>query len=120
MTGGGVRSGGLAAQRIATHQAEDPMQRNTTSILAALAATTLATLGGGDGSLDQAIGSRARFVFLVPCCYADAMPFAARAKAVIAGMTFVADDLIRQRMRSSLIDMERKLRLEAAGYETEL
>ena len=35
-------------------------------------------------------------------------------------MNFVADDLIRRRMRASLIDMERKLRLEAAGYETEL
>ena len=70
--------------------------------------------------IDQAIRSRARFVFVVPCCYGDAIPFAARARAVVAEMSFVADDLIRQRMRASLIDMERKLRLEAAGYETEL
>jgi hypothetical protein len=35
-------------------------------------------------------------------------------------MGFVADARIRERMRASVIDMERKLRLEAAGYETEL
>jgi Methyltransferase domain len=70
--------------------------------------------------IDQAIRTRARFVFVVPCCYGDAIPFAARAQTVVAGMEFVADDLIRRRMRMSLIDMERKLRLEAAGYETEL
>jgi Methyltransferase domain len=70
--------------------------------------------------IDQAIRSRARFVYLVPCCYGDAIPFAAHAQNVVAEMSFVADDLIRRRMRASLIDMERKLRLEAAGYETEL
>jgi hypothetical protein len=70
--------------------------------------------------LDRAIRSRARFIHVVPCCYGDAIPFAARAQKLVAKMDFVADDLIRRRMRASLIDMERKLRLEAAGYETEL
>jgi len=70
--------------------------------------------------IDQAIVSRARLIFVVPCCYGESIPFAARAASVVAGMGFVADDLLRRRIRASLVDMERKLRLEAGGYETEL
>jgi hypothetical protein len=73
-----------------------------------------------DAVIDRAIRCRARFVFVVPCCYGNAIPFAARAQAVVAEMRFVADHLIRRRMSASLIDLERKLRLEAAGYQTEL
>ena len=70
--------------------------------------------------IDQTIRSRARQAFIVPCCYGNSIPFAARAAAVVAEMGFVADDLLRRRIGASLVDMERKLRLEAAGYETEL
>ncbi len=70
--------------------------------------------------IDQAIRSRARHVFVVPCCYGASIPFAAQAASVVAAMGFVADDLLRRRIGASLVDMERKLRLEAAGYETEL
>ena len=70
--------------------------------------------------IDQAIRSRARHVFVVPCCYGAAIPFAARAASVVAELGYVADDLLRRRIGASLVDMERKLRLEAAGYETEL
>jgi len=70
--------------------------------------------------IDQAIRSRARHVFVVPCCYGSSVPFAARAATVVAEMGFIADDLLRRRIGASLVDMERKLRLEAAGYETEL
>ena len=70
--------------------------------------------------IDQAIRSRSRHVFVVPCCYGESIPFAARAASVVAEMGFVADDLLRRRIGASLVDMERKLRLEAAGYETEL
>jgi hypothetical protein len=73
-----------------------------------------------DAVIDGAIRSRARFVFLVPCCYGEGIAFRSRAMSVVAEMGFVADDLLRRRMSASLIDMERKLRLEAAGYETEL
>lgn len=70
--------------------------------------------------LDSAIRVRARMLFLVPCCYGETIPFGARALEVVTGMGFVADDLLRRRMRASLIDMERKLRLEVAGYETDI
>ncbi|MBX3259233.1 MAG: methyltransferase [Labilithrix sp.] len=73
-----------------------------------------------DHVIDQAIRARARFVFVVPCCYGEALPFFARADAVVREQAYVADDLLRRRVRASLIDMERKLRLEVAGYATEL
>jgi hypothetical protein len=73
-----------------------------------------------DVIIDQAARSRSRFLFLVPCCYGDAIPFAARAREIVAEVSFLADDLVQRRVRASLVDLERKLRLEAAGYETTL
>jgi hypothetical protein len=70
--------------------------------------------------IDHAIRSRARHVFVVPCCYGSSVPFAARAASVVAELGYVADDLLRRRIGASLVDMERKLRLEVAGYETEI
>lgn len=73
-----------------------------------------------DVLIDQAIRVGARHVLVVPCCYGSTIPFFPGATALVAGMPFVADNLVRRRMVASLIDMERKLRLEAAGYETTL
>lgn len=73
-----------------------------------------------DVVIDRAIARGVRLVFVVPCCYGAAIPFYERADRIVAGMGFVVDERIRRRMRASIIDMERKLRLEAAGYETEL
>ncbi len=70
--------------------------------------------------IDRAIASRARLLFVVPCCYGAAVPFAGRAASVVEALGYVADDVLRRRIGASLVDMERKLRLEAAGYETEL
>jgi len=68
--------------------------------------------------IDAAIRARARHVLVAPCCYGRTVPFRATAAAVVANMAFAADDLVRRRMTASLVDMHRKLRLEAAGYET--
>jgi hypothetical protein len=73
-----------------------------------------------DAVIDVAIQTRAPVLLLVPCCYGAKLPFFAKADMLVTKMEFVSDDRLRARMRSSLIDMERKLRLEAAGYETEL
>jgi hypothetical protein len=70
--------------------------------------------------LDGAIRSEARFLFLVPCCYGASIPAWAEARAIVERLGFVDDDLLRRRMTASLVDTERMLRLEAAGYETEL
>lgn len=73
-----------------------------------------------DAVIDGAIESGARCLFLVPCCYGNTIPFAARAEAIVGAMDFVGKGLVRRRLRASLIDLERELRLEAAGYETGL
>lgn len=73
-----------------------------------------------DAVIDVAIQTRAPVLLLVPCCYGATLPFFAKADAIVTKMEFVSDERLRARMRSSIIDMERKLRLEAAGYETEL
>ncbi|MBX3227829.1 MAG: methyltransferase [Labilithrix sp.] len=68
--------------------------------------------------LDGAARAGARTVLVVPCCYGDAVPFRRRATAAVEGLGYVADDLLRRRIAASLVDLERALRLEAAGYET--
>ncbi len=73
-----------------------------------------------DAVLDQAIRVRTRFLFLVPCCYGATIPFAPNAARAAEHMGFDDEDLIGRRARALVIDLERKLRLEAAGYETEV
>lgn len=73
-----------------------------------------------DAIIDAAVHARARQIFLVPCCYGAAVPFRAEADAKVVGLGFVADDVLRRRIGAALVDLERKLRLEAAGYETDI
>lgn len=75
----------------------------------------------GDASdrvLDAAIRAEARWIFLVPCCYAAAVPFAAAAEAQAERLGLPRHAAVRRRFVTSLIDAERTLRLEAAGWET--
>ena len=75
----------------------------------------------GDASdrvLDAAIRAEARWIFLVPCCYAAAVPFAAAAEAHADRLGLPRHAAVRRRFVISLIDAERTLRLEAAGWET--
>jgi hypothetical protein len=68
--------------------------------------------------LDQAVASRARHLLLVPCCTSSnvaASALAAR-KADALGLPRHAE--VRRRFIQAIVDAERTLRLEAAGYET--
>ncbi len=76
--------------------------------------------GAADLVIEGAIRSGARHVFVAPCCYGDSVTFRASAAAAVAKMPFAADDVVRRRMTALLVDMERKLRLEAAGYTTDI
>jgi len=71
-----------------------------------------------DRVLDAAVQARARWLFLVPCCYSGAVPFSAIAEAKAARMGVPRHAEVRRRIVTGLIDAERTLRLEAAGYET--
>lgn len=70
--------------------------------------------------LDRAMVAEARKILVAPCCYGASVPFRARAAEVVAALGYVADDVLRRRITSSLVDLERKLRLEAGGYETDI
>lgn len=75
----------------------------------------------GDASdriLDAAVRARARWLLLVPCCYSGAVPFSAIAEARADQLGVPRHAEVRRRIVTGLIDAERTLRLEAAGYET--
>lgn len=85
--------------------------------------------GATDGVIDAALAADARALLLVPCCYGagprhegaglavHAQPLA---DAWIARLPLPQHAIIGRRMAQSFIDAERTLRLEAAGYETEV
>lgn len=73
-----------------------------------------------DAVIEGAIRCRTRFLFLAPCCYGASIPFLEKAVAKVQTLDVVTGDFLRRRMAMQLVDAERKLRLEAAGYETEL
>lgn len=71
-----------------------------------------------DITIDQAIASGARHLLLVPCCTSTKVAASALAvrKADALGLPRHAE--VRRRFIQSIVDAERTLRLEAAGYET--
>lgn len=76
--------------------------------------------GASDRVIDQAVRVRTRWLFLVPCCYGASVSFLDEALALadLLGSPDVAT--LRRRVASALVDVERALRLEAAGYETQV
>lgn len=70
-----------------------------------------------DAILDAAIAVEARVLLLVPCCYAGTVPFSAVAEARADALGVPRHAEVRRRLVMSLIDAERTLRLEAAGWE---
>jgi precorrin-6B methylase 2 len=72
-----------------------------------------------DGILDRAIAVRARFVLLVPCCYADRDAHAADSpRARADAVTRHAP--LRRKLVEAFTDAARAARLEAAGYDVTL
>jgi len=70
--------------------------------------------------LRQSVACRARHLLLVPCCtsrYVGAAAIAARQAAAL-GMPRHAE--VRRRFIQAIVDGERTLALEAAGYQTEV
>ena len=67
-----------------------------------------------DAIIDVTIEREAKWLLLVPCCYPS--PDFAHARADELGISSATE--IRKKFVQSLIDTDRTLRLEAAGYET--
>lgn len=76
--------------------------------------------GASDRVIDQAIRVRTRWLFLVPCCYGASVPFLDDALELADRLGAPDVATLRRRVGSALVDVERALRLEAAGYETEV
>ncbi len=70
-----------------------------------------------DDILAAAVETRARWLLLVPCCYARAVPSVGRAEAAAARLGVSRQAPVRRRFVESFVDSERTLTLEAAGYE---
>ena len=73
-----------------------------------------------DAIVEQTIRSQARMLLLVPCCTSDAVASAVRAGEEAERMGIPRHAPVRRRFIQALVDSERTLRLEAAGYETEV
>ncbi|HXU74847.1 MAG TPA: methyltransferase [Polyangia bacterium] len=71
-----------------------------------------------DAILDAAVAVAARWLLVVPCCYAQAVAFSPTAEAHADALGVPRHAEVRRRVVMSLIDAERTLRLEAAGWET--
>lgn len=76
--------------------------------------------GASDRVIDQAVRVRTRWLFLVPCCYGASIPFLDDALALADRLGTPDVATLRRRVASSFVDVQRALRLEAAGYETEV
>lgn len=70
--------------------------------------------------MSAAVERRARQLFVAPCCPAKSAAVRTRADTFVKGLGFVADDLLRRRIADNVVHLERKLRLEAAGYQADI
>lgn len=73
--------------------------------------------GASDDVIAMAIAKAARWLLLVPCCYANVVAFSSIAIARAEALGVPRQAPVRRAFVQSLIDGERTLRLEAAGYE---
>lgn len=73
-----------------------------------------------DAIIDRATACRARMLLLVPCCTSQKVRGAAQALACADSLGLPRHAPVRRRFIQSMVDAERTLRLEAAGYETEV
>jgi hypothetical protein len=73
-----------------------------------------------DVILDRAIASSARHLLLVPCCTGESVAAMAAAHAAADRAGIPRHAPVQRRFLQAFVDAERTLRLEAAGYETEV
>jgi hypothetical protein len=73
-----------------------------------------------DDILDGAIGQGAQWLLLVPCCTSRAVRAARWAEQQAEAWGIPRHAPVRRRFVQALVDSDRTLRLEAAGYQTEV
>jgi hypothetical protein len=73
-----------------------------------------------DVILDRAVDRQARHLLLVPCCTGESVAAMAAAHAAAERAGIPRHAPVQRRFLQAFVDAERTLRLEAAGYETEV
>jgi hypothetical protein len=73
-----------------------------------------------DAVIDRTIETGARALLLVPCCTSRAVAAVSRAEAEAERVGIPRHAPVRRRFIQAMVDADRTLRLEAAGYETEV
>ena len=73
-----------------------------------------------DAVITRAAAAGARQLLLVPCCHGAALADWAAGHAHAIRLGFDARDALTRRVAIAYVDRRRALRLEAAGYETEV
>ena len=76
--------------------------------------------GASDAVIDQCVAVKASALLLVPCCTGKSVSAVSRALAVAEEMGIPRHAAVRRRFAQAMVDAERTLRLETAGYETEV
>jgi hypothetical protein len=71
-----------------------------------------------DAIAERAVASRTRHLLLVPCCTSEAVAAVDLANRQAEALGLPRHAEIRRRFIQAIVDAERTLRLEAAGYET--
>jgi hypothetical protein len=71
-----------------------------------------------DAIIDQSLAVRARVLLLVPCCTSKEVSAAALAQRHADQLGMPRHAEVRRRFIQSIVDAERTLRLEAAGWQT--
>lgn len=73
-----------------------------------------------DAIIGRTIAASARALLLVPCCTSRLVPAVTRAEGAAERAGIPRHAPVRRRFVQAMVDAERTLRLEAAGYETEV
>lgn len=73
-----------------------------------------------DAVIDRTIAAEAQVLLLVPCCTSRSVPAAARAEVEAERLGIPRQAPVRRRFVQAWVDAARTLRLEAAGYHTEV
>jgi Methyltransferase domain len=73
-----------------------------------------------DASIDATIEKRARALLLVPCCTGRAVGATTIAESRAGELGIPRQAGVRRRFVQAIVDAERTLRLEAAGWQTEV
>lgn len=111
-----------AAQRMRAEVSLDVVEGDVADLSAFPASPELlvalhACGNASDSILDAAIHKRAKWLYLVPCCYGESVPFRAQAEAKAEALGLDRHAEIRRRFVMAMIDAERTSRLECAGYD---